>query len=507
MIESAWDYHRRTSYDRHDMTGHYMDWSCQPNVFKTYPGRETAALTQDIVLSQENLSDILIDNYAPVLDSEIDAVRLARILHMTHALTAKARHGGSDFYYRSVASAGALYPFELYIAALNVPNLDVGIYHHNVFSRSLTILRPGNPLSEVSRAIGIEEEGQPAAVFFLTSIFFRSSWKYRERAYRYHLLDTGHLVENLCLSLKSERLRFKLHYDFEDRTVNELLGLDTTREVCLAAACVWGTAPFPAYRPPGLGNLAPDLGVCSRVSTREIDYPVIREIHTAASALIEPKEELPEMIERLGIVVQSWTEVSMIGKSPEEMSYPDAVLQRRSMRNFVRDKMPWDYFTAILKALCSDAVTKDNEPWSSNSVLSIGFLSGNVEGLKPGFYLLDRKNHAAIGFVRESFMMEEMAHVCLDQAWLANSALHFLFMSNLNTLEQTWGPRGYRYAMLSAGRLGQRIYLAATSMRLGACGIGAFYDDEAVKLLGLNNQTNLLYLVCAGPIRKWSLPR
>jgi nitroreductase len=58
--------------------------------------------------------------------------------------------------------------------------------------------------------------------------------------------------------------------------------------------------------------------------------------------------------------------------------------------------------------------------------------------------------------------------------------------------------------MLAAGRLGHRIYLAATALGLGACGIGAFYDGEARELLGLGCGETLLYLVGAGPLkRRW----
>jgi nitroreductase len=39
-------------------------------------------------------------------------------------------------------------------------------------------------------------------------------------------------------------------------------------------------------------------------------------------------------------------------------------------------------------------------------------------------------------------------------------------------------------------------------MGIGCCGIGAFYDDEAAHILGLNEQTRLLYLVAAGPLKR-----
>ena len=56
--------------------------------------------------------------------------------------------------------------------------------------------------------------------------------------------------------------------------------------------------------------------------------------------------------------------------------------------------------------------------------------------------------------------------------------------------------------MMTAGRLGQRIYLAATSFGLGCCGIGAFYDSEAAALLGLNEKSAMLYLLGVGPVKR-----
>jgi nitroreductase len=95
-----------------------------------------------------------------------------------------------------------------------------------------------------------------------------------------------------------------------------------------------------------------------------------------------------------------------------------------------------------------------------------------------------------------------MATICLDQEWLAQANLHFFFAANLDLLEESWGPRGYRYAMLAAGRLGHRIYLSATSFGLGCCGIGAFYDSEAAVLLELSEASAMLYLVAVGPVKK-----
>jgi nitroreductase len=56
--------------------------------------------------------------------------------------------------------------------------------------------------------------------------------------------------------------------------------------------------------------------------------------------------------------------------------------------------------------------------------------------------------------------------------------------------------------MLTAGRLGQRLYVTAEAMGMGCCGIGALYDGEAMDMLGLNQSSRLLYLVAVGTVKK-----
>ena len=104
--------------------------------------------------------------------------------------------------------------------------------------------------------------------------------------------------------------------------------------------------------------------------------------------------------------------------------------------------------------------------------------------------------------IRQGQLCSAIAAVCLDQEWLQNAAVHFCFLADLDQLDLAWGPRGYQYAMLDAGRFGQDIYLASAAQGLGCCGIGALYDNEARTLLGLKKSSALLYLVAAGPVKR-----
>lgn len=502
MEMSAAEYHRKTGYERSRLKGHAMDWGSQPDLFKSYPGLKTVPLPQVMKWPEWRLEEVL-RSVAPLSAPVMNKDRLAQVMLLAHSLTAKARYSGADFYYRSVASAGALYPFELYVAARGLSDLDDGLYHHSIGLHALTLLRSGNVMPWVIQGVASGKEGTPVSAFFLTTIFARSSWKYGERAYRYSLLDTGHLAENLCLALRALELPFELFYDFDDRRINELLGVDPTREACLVVACVTAAGGEVSGKAAELSAPAGDLAGPSRVSEREADFPEIRRMHGASSKLPGPVQDFEPMRDCLGLHSQATDTLPEREAWPAVHNYAGAVFKRRSTRNYVRKELSSDEFLALLESLCPACPESGDAARVVESALAVGFLSGSVQDLDPGFYLLDT-GVKSISLAAKGFLMEEMTHACLDQQWLSNCALHFLFLADLEKLETVWGSRGYRYAMLTAGRLGQRLYLAATSMRIGCCGIGAFYDDETAQLLKLGPHSSLLYLVASGPLRKWA---
>ena len=484
MIKTCLDYHEETSYDRNRMGGHFMDWANQPSVFKNYEGREPILLPRDVELPRGRLSKLLAGEKTGAPGSGMDPVALSKLLLLTYTFTAQARAQVGSFYFRSAASAGALYPTELYAALQGVETLENGIYHYAIHHHGLVPLRKG-------------DFGAPGTTLFLTAIFFRSAWKYRARAYRYHLLDTGHVEENLLLALRALGLSYRVSYDFDDDRVNALLGLDEKREVTLALVSLSGHEA-----PPGRGEI-PTLPQAvlnaSRVSAGEVDYPAIREIHDAGMHRAESMEQRVctenGMVHELGLTPRTWTSLETNQPWPEIVNYPECVFMRRSKRNFVKAPVRKDAMAGLLAGLSAPS----GVPYEAG--LSVGFLAGQVEGMEPGFYLLDRVQKST-GMIAAGSYLGRMTQICLDQAWLANAGVHFLFLADLDLLDRTWGPRGYRYAMMTAGRLGQRLYVAASAMGLGCCGIGALYDEEARELLGLNENSRLLYLVAVGVVKR-----
>ena len=113
---TAFKYHGDTGYERNKIGGHPLDWRNQPDVYKNYPGQDYVPLPENRSMERKRLSEILKGNEKNHSGRSLNIDELSLILQLTYGITAKAIHSGEPFFYRSAASAGALYPIEIYTA-------------------------------------------------------------------------------------------------------------------------------------------------------------------------------------------------------------------------------------------------------------------------------------------------------------------------------------------------------------------------------------------------------
>lgn len=140
---------------------------------------------------------------------------------------------------RSVPSGGGLYPLELYVISARVPNLSAGLYHYEPRSHALSELNRTDCLSTIRDATFIPEATKDAAaVLILTAVFGRSKIKYGERAYRFALLEAGHVMQNICLTATALGLGSCPIGGFVDDKLNDLLDVDGVEEAVLYAALI-----------------------------------------------------------------------------------------------------------------------------------------------------------------------------------------------------------------------------------------------------------------------------
>ncbi|MGF1614713.1 MAG: SagB/ThcOx family dehydrogenase [Gammaproteobacteria bacterium] len=128
---------------------------------------------------------------------------------------------------RAAPSAGALYPFEIYVVAHNVEALARGLYHFAPNTHQLELIRAGDLRSLITQvALQQAVVGEADAIFVLAAVFDRTRRKYGERGFRYVYIEAGHISQNIYLQAVSLGLGSVAVGAFLDEGLNRLLGID-----------------------------------------------------------------------------------------------------------------------------------------------------------------------------------------------------------------------------------------------------------------------------------------
>jgi SagB-type dehydrogenase family enzyme len=132
---------------------------------------------------------------------------------------------------RAYPSAGALYPLETYVLALDCPPLEQAAFHHDPHRRVLARVAACPPLPDLGRMIFADDlwQGAAAALVF-TGVFARTQAKYGERGYRFVLLEAGHAAQNVLLAAAGLGLAAAPIGGFCEGALGAALGLDANVE-------------------------------------------------------------------------------------------------------------------------------------------------------------------------------------------------------------------------------------------------------------------------------------
>jgi len=156
---------------------------------------------------------------------------------VTHALDSP--DGAHTLPLRAVPSGGALYPLELYLAAQRVEGLDPGLYHFDPLRNGLETIRVGIDAADVAALSTYPEiVAGCAALLLVAAVFGRSRFKYALRAYRFALIEAGHVGQNVLLAAAALGLAAVPLGGYYDRRADEFLGLDGVNESTLYTVAV-----------------------------------------------------------------------------------------------------------------------------------------------------------------------------------------------------------------------------------------------------------------------------
>ena len=132
----------------------------------------------------------------------------------------------SDIGFRTAPSAGALYPLEVYLVAINVDGLDVGVYRYMPDNHSIVQTIEGNIGDELSiAALSQPQVRDCAANVVFAADHSRSTAKYGKRGIRYTSIEIGHAAQNVCLQGVALGIGTCTVGAFDDERVRQVLKL------------------------------------------------------------------------------------------------------------------------------------------------------------------------------------------------------------------------------------------------------------------------------------------
>ena len=420
-------YHNMTkhSYNSVRSNPNRLSWEDQPSTYKNYP---------DTYKKQK----LNLDN------AEED------FLYHIAGLTAKKSYPSGEYYLRINPSAGALYPNELYFQARGMDGIADGIYHYEVSSSSITLLQSILDDTGLEPYLGYKT-AMKGYLFLVSAIYYRSAWKYKDRAFRYCLLDAGHLLGSVEMAALLKPHAVQMVYTLEREVLNRMFGFED-REWFLSAAVV-------AVPQKGQTVEAIEFELSYVDGSRTFEaFPLIEEAYEASAVLENCKKSL---------------------KAPkftyEKENLRETIFQRRSQRGFTEGAMTKGQFNYIMDVIhqpvLSDCEEEVNIYVVVNRVLDMPLgLQKNGEYLKYGDF------------------SKKAGYLSLEQyALSASGALAFFLTSSAGNYQATYQK---------AGIIGHRLYIASLYLGLGCSGIGAYYDDEVSDFVG--NDEMVLYALAIG---------
>ena len=426
------DYHQNTkhSYLSIRTNPNRVDWNNPPNRFKNYPNTY-----ERISLNSKNQN--------------------SNFLYLIAGITAKKSYPGIEYYLRVNPSAGALYPNEIYFQVRNQEGFDDGIYHFEVSTSSVVLLKKLQNDEGLESILDLDYSVD-GFIFFISSLYFRSSWKYKKRAFRYCLLDAGHILGTMEASSYLYDKSFEILYDFSKEKLNRFFSFD--EKEFFTSVCI-------------IGEKSEKLKNSFNLALPTIDGSSYEE---GRISFFEPNEFIEKAYkDSLNIKDKKEQNQKVVFNFHKE-KFEDTIFKRRSIREFSNQSITKAQFDSILSVL--------NQPISSDcdEEVDIYYVINRVEGCFLGLY----KNGIQI---KTGDYSSKAGYLCLEQDLGKSSAVTFFL---------TTKSKNYQEAYQKAGIIGHRLYLASNYLGIGCSGIGAYYDDEVCEFV--EDTTMVLYALAIG---------
>lgn len=497
-------YHDRTKYDPETINtkSQSLDWAQQPLPFKEYKIGATVDLKPYLKETPDQSAEMAAPDLAWWQ-------RLSRLLHRSYGLTAMMQTGMGPHYLRSAPSAGGLYPAEIYLISRGTPLLAAGLYNYQAMSHSLVHFWESDIWTKLQAACFWHptlEQTQLSLV--VTAVFFRSAWRYQDRAYRRIFLDTGHLLGNVELAAALNSFRPHLIGSFADESINQLLYLDAEQEGAIAVLPMANLLDIKQNLP---------LARTSIPTQVHQDYPkladgeLLRYVHGATQIPLDPQVKVSWKLppETAGVDKYNFPFCLKVGTATSPIAWGDrlegleqTMLERRSTRQFSGAALTLDELKAVLDFTYQPAHYASQELDATPDYFDLTWVEtfiavSAVDGLEDGCYYYAPRSQE-LRQIRFKNFRQELHFLCLGQELGRDAGAVIFHTTDLQAAVAACGDRIYRSLHMDAGHLGQRLNLAAIHLGLGVSGIAGFFDDQVNEVLGIPADEVVLYITTLG---------
>jgi len=419
-------YHAQTmhSYSSVRTKSHSIDWDHPPKQFKIYP---------------ETFTRIPLDKSNPE----------HRFFYLIGGITAQKSYPGVTYALRTNPSAGALYPTEIYVQIRGMEGFENGIYHLCPYETSLVLLYPLPEDEGVESFLHVKKI--KGFVFLFSTLYYRSSWKYKDRAFRYCLHDTGHMIGALEASCLLSAKSYRILYSIDKKGLNTLFGF-TQEEFFLSSAIVG-----------------------EEEETLTCKAPVLSLPYVNGTGFFEANARVEAVYDATCALLPKQQTTTMAAFNVDKERFMQAIWKRRSIRDFAQKPISKEEFLALMEFI-TQPIASD-----CDAVVEIYAIINRVEGMEQGVW------KEGI-YLQSGDFARKAGYLCLEQALGEESGVTFFLVGNED--------KNYQAMVQKAGIIGHRMYVMSEYMGFGCSGIGAYYDEEVMAFL--DTQGMILYALAIG---------
>jgi len=186
-------------------------------------------------------------------------------------------------------------------------------------------------------------------------------------------------------------------------------------------------------------------------------------------------------------------------------SLEEALFKRRSVRAYSEEPLRIEEISQLLWAAqgITDTTSGLRTAPSAGALypLEIYVAAGNVAGLVKGVYKYRPQTHELVKLADED-VRKDLSRAALEQESVRDAPAVLVFSAVIERTAAKYGTRSTRYVHMEAGHAAQNVFLQAAALHLGTVVVGAFYDEDVKKVIGMEAGESALYIMPAGRPKK-----